>query len=83
MWRRLGPRPPPSPDLGTNGIFVTSSEIDVVKLLKSMIELLIEASEIDQDSRIIEIESGSDSDPEIEEISTSNMKGKEVGIDNQ
>ena len=62
------------------------SEIDAAKLLKSMIELPIEASDIEQNARIIEIESESESDSKVEQISTSssNMKGKEVEIeDNQ
>ena len=52
----------------------------VVKLLKSMLNLLIETSKVDQFSRIIEIESKSNS--EIKEISASNMKEKKIEIDN-
>ena len=52
----------------------------VVKLLKSMLNLFIETSKVDQSSRIIEIESKSDS--KIKEISVSNMKEKKIEIDN-
>ena len=45
-----------------------------------MIDLLIETSKIDRSSRIIEIESKSNS--EIKEISASNMKEKEIEKNN-
>ena len=67
-------------------IYYNSSEIDVAKLLKSIIELLIEISNIEQDARIIEIESESDSDLKVEQLLSlsSNMKEKEIELkDNQ
>ena len=65
-------------------IYYDSSEIDVVKLLKSMIELLIETSDIEQNARIIEIESKSESDSKVKQISisSSNMKEKKIEIKN-
>ena len=59
--------------------------IDNVKLLKSMINLLIKTSKINQSSTIIEIKSESDSASKIKQISSSfsNMKVKKIEKNNQ
>ena len=57
-------------------IYYDSSEIDVVKFQESMIEQLIETSKIQESSRIIEIESKSNS--KIKQIQSSNKKEKGI-----
>ena len=66
-------------------IYYDFSKIDVIKFLKSMIKLLIEASRVQECSRIIKIKFKSDFDLKVKrkEIQFLNKKVKKIEMNNQ